>query len=471
MPTPAGARFASNLVPSSLQPLRFAVTKAEASEYADAITDAITGAGKVIAGDLALGRINVEDVASTYLRDNSLSKLTGEIAAETTKRLQDGLAQAWDRGGSYDQMVAAVKDTFKDFSDTRAGMIAQTETNDAYNEARDKIATDAGMNEKAWETESGDPCPTCVENEDAGYIDIDEDFPSGDDAPTAHPNCFLGCTPILARRITSAIRRWYEGQICILRFACLPDLSVTPNHPILTRRGWVPAGRLNPGDDVAQCVRPPRPLLASMADPDFNEMEASIEQIFDAVSVSGGMASTCVPVTTEAFHGDVQSDAKVDIVWTAGAVRAYLANSKGTKEFSLRLGELRRVALHADGPLEKLSKASATTPHCIVSSLSAIGMKLSGQPGVGDELRGAVATLPKPGEIPSTDNSDTGDSDPFRDFKNAFASDVGFVKLLEVNVREFSGHVFNLSTASGLYLANTIVAHNCMCSLKYRKSS
>jgi hypothetical protein len=28
-----------------------------------------------------------------------------------------------------------------------------------------------------------------MENVDAGFIGIDEEFPSGDLAPTAHPNC------------------------------------------------------------------------------------------------------------------------------------------------------------------------------------------------------------------------------------------------------------------------------------------
>lgn len=46
-----------------------------------------------------------------------------------------------------------------------------------------------GLYEKRWETD-GDPCPICQENEDAGWILADEAFPSGDDEPLAHPNCY-----------------------------------------------------------------------------------------------------------------------------------------------------------------------------------------------------------------------------------------------------------------------------------------
>jgi hypothetical protein len=51
------------------------------------------------------------------------------------------------------------------------------------------MARSAGLNEKSWETESGNPCEVCLANVDDGWIDIDDTFSSGDDAPTAHPGC------------------------------------------------------------------------------------------------------------------------------------------------------------------------------------------------------------------------------------------------------------------------------------------
>lgn len=184
-----GNRFASSVMPSSLAPLRFAVTPGETSAYDAAMTDAILGAAKTIAKDLQIGLIKSDDFAAKYLRENSLSKLTGNLAAETTQRLRDSIAKAWDAGGSKEQVVDAIKGTFDDFSETRAATIARTETADAYNQARVDIGKDAGFNEKSWETESGDPCPICEANEAQGYIDIDDDFDSGDSEPTAHPNC------------------------------------------------------------------------------------------------------------------------------------------------------------------------------------------------------------------------------------------------------------------------------------------
>lgn len=186
--TPEAKQFAATLLPESMSPLRFAVTADETSDYESAIASAIAGAAETVARELATESTLSETAASRYLRDNSLTKLTGELQAETVDQLRGALADAWQQGGSYTQMVDAVKETFESFSEVRAGMIAQTESNDAYNWGRVELASSAGFEEKAWDPD-GNACPVCLDNVDAGWIGIDEEFPSGDDAPTAHPNC------------------------------------------------------------------------------------------------------------------------------------------------------------------------------------------------------------------------------------------------------------------------------------------
>lgn len=179
-----GILYAQHVIPVSIHAMRFPPDQAERDEYASAIGATVRGAVGTIKGSLLSG----EDAAGRYLRDHSLMRLTGDIAPTTVKRLRDAVADAWDKGGSYNQIVSAIQDTFQEFSDYRAGMIAQTEVNDAYNLGRMATATAAGMTEKAWDPD-GEACPICLGNVDAGWIDIEADFPSGDAAPTAHPNC------------------------------------------------------------------------------------------------------------------------------------------------------------------------------------------------------------------------------------------------------------------------------------------
>ena len=177
--------FASALLPRSLQPLSFAATRAEENEYNSAITDLISAAAKSLDASAAVG----EDFAGQYLRSNSLSKLTGGLNNTSIDRLQNAIGDAWDKGGSYDQIVQAITDTFDDFSDTRAGLIAQTEANDAYNAGRASVAASLDMDEKRWDPDGEACAEICQPNADQGWIPIDEDFQSGDDAPTGHPNC------------------------------------------------------------------------------------------------------------------------------------------------------------------------------------------------------------------------------------------------------------------------------------------
>lgn len=184
-----GKRFADSLVPVSLQPLRFPTSGAEDLAFTAAITQLIQGASVTLAQEVSAGEIDAPNIASQYLRDNSLSKLTGKLSTTTTSRLQDAIADAWDAGGSYDQIVGAIKDTFEDFSEKRAGLIARTEAADAYNEGRAATAQRMGLKQKSWETESGDPCPICIGNEEQGWIGSSELFDSEDAAPTAHVNC------------------------------------------------------------------------------------------------------------------------------------------------------------------------------------------------------------------------------------------------------------------------------------------
>jgi hypothetical protein len=178
-----GMLYAHTILPTSIHPLRFPVTSIETEEWNDVIREVIKGAAASIASGVV-----VDDAVSRWLRDNSLTKLTGDFSTTSINRLRDAVADAWDQGGSYNQIVKAIQDTFADFSDKRAGTIAQTEVNDAYNRGRIYTAAAAGFDQKAWDPD-GEACEICMANVDEGWIGIDEEFSSGDLAPTAHPNC------------------------------------------------------------------------------------------------------------------------------------------------------------------------------------------------------------------------------------------------------------------------------------------
>jgi hypothetical protein len=458
-----GTLYAHTILPTSIAPLRFPVTAIETEEFNDAIREAIKGA----AAGLSAGTIAVDDAVSRWLRDNSLTRLTGDFSTTSVNRLRDAVADAWDQGGSFDQIVKAIQDTFADFSDRRAGVIAQTEVNDAYNRGRMYTAVQAGFDQKAWDPD-GEACAVCMENVDAGFIGIDDEFPSGDLAPTAHPNCFLAGTVISAGGITGSSIREYEGEVVILRITNMNDTAVTPNHPILTRGGWRAAGSLQVGDYIAQCIAPSK--AAILLDPNDHYIEARIEQIPDSLFMAGGMSAEGVPVSSEAFHGDIGSNGKVDIVRTAGSFpRSWTDGVENGEYNSLGLRHSKRVAFLEQCAFLEMLEALSLSSDGIMGTGNLRTTGFGGHCGSSHYTGRASAALMESECSPLTENEATRNSGPLGDFQKALSCLVRLVKITSIEVRSFSGHVYNLETKDGIYFANSIITHNCDCSIDFQK--
>jgi Phage Mu protein F like protein len=183
----SGKTNAKKLVPDDV--VYFPASQSEESEYLLAMREAMEEARDVLAHDLGIPKPNTVGSISEYLREHSLTKLTGGLNETTVDRLRDAIATAYDEGGGFAEVVEAIRNTFDEFGEARAGMIAQTEVNAAYNASRHATAQEAGLDEKRWEPD-GDACEEiCMPNVDQDWIAIDDTFDSGDDAPPAHPNC------------------------------------------------------------------------------------------------------------------------------------------------------------------------------------------------------------------------------------------------------------------------------------------
>lgn len=183
-------RLALSLIPDSFQPLSFALTAAEKNDWADVINTAIDRAAKQLADEIDSAEVIGATFQAQYLREHSMERLAKDIQPETVKQLRAAVVDAYTENAEYGTIVNAIQDAYAKMSSNRAELIAQTELNTAYNAARGELAARSGMNEKAWATESGDPCPICLDNEAAGWIPIEDAFPSGDQLPTAHPRCY-----------------------------------------------------------------------------------------------------------------------------------------------------------------------------------------------------------------------------------------------------------------------------------------
>lgn len=181
-------RAALDALPDGLLP--WAITDALRADYTKILEGTLKAGYQVLAADLdVVGQVS-DDAAAAYLRDHSLEKLTTGLDETTLDRLRNALADAYKEGADFDGLVEAVQSEYADFTDSRAETIAQTEMNSAYNTARKQLGIDMGFNMKSWAMDGPDPCLVCIENALAGWIPMDDMFPSGDDIPVAHPNCY-----------------------------------------------------------------------------------------------------------------------------------------------------------------------------------------------------------------------------------------------------------------------------------------
>jgi hypothetical protein len=344
-------------------------------------------------------------------------------------------------------------------------------------------------------------------------------------APPVHPRCLVAGAIVRAPSdVRAATERWYTGEIVEIRTESGAVLTVTPNHPILTTRGWVAAGELHEGGDVVRCPDPER--MAKAINPDDHDVPARIEDVFRAFRGPLGVCSRTVPTAPEDFHGD-GGGSEVCIVRTDRLLGDRLDTSLGEPltEGHLSEGAGPRDALTPDRLLAQVVERLGHAPNLGVCGLGIGPVLLRGsarrQQAIGGDLvadRHASRHEPSPNDeagdaVPLGDlvlrdtggiGSDRvgvgrqptlaggrslgprqpvtiGDRAPEStlpesvaqpDFANMEAGGrllarlVGHVRadrILECSRRSFVGHVYNLETAEGWYTANGIVTHNCRC--------
>jgi SPP1 gp7 family putative phage head morphogenesis protein len=128
--------------------------------------------------------------------DKSTGKLTENPDAKwaITEQTRDGIRSLVTQTVKGEISVLDLPDKLKEayaFSDSRAEMIARTEMRLANGQgALGGLIAAGNVSKKVWITQEDDSVSEeCEENADEGPIDIDDDFPSGDQTEPAHPNC------------------------------------------------------------------------------------------------------------------------------------------------------------------------------------------------------------------------------------------------------------------------------------------
>ena len=324
--------------------------------------------------------------------------------------------------------------------------------------------------------------------------------------PPRHVNCLTGDANIAAAGVAATSVRRYDGNLFVITTAAGNQISCTPNHPILTPNGWVPARAVNEIGYVIRAVDSERRGVSNL---DGENMPTVLHEIAEAFGDSGKMLSVPVPTTAEDFHGDGMNGEVAVIrayrhLWDR--MQANTFNQLDGRPFNLRYPRKRAPislrALHFF--LHRYFTAFCGNMRR-ADLVSALGL---GHAFPFDAFRFATVSQFNPSGFKAWPNDDIRNVKDSGEFFNAFtgsvfadqpfnvnvdnagprgntslghssidnvATDVqlgrdlmagksGVVeldKIANIDVNSFHGNIYNLETVGGWYVANGIITHNC----------
>ena len=335
----------------------------------------------------------------------------------------------------------------------------------------------------------------------------------------AHPNCVLPGTRCIAPGgIVTGIRAKFSGPIVEIVFSNGSRLSVTPNHMLLTPYGFAPAYLLCEGDDVFYCPDFER-IIAN--DPNYNGQPVLIENIIESLAESSCVATRCMPVSPEDIHGDGWfCNGDIDIIransFLQNTSKPFLPQHLGTNSFnssgmalfdffSLRsLAQvLHRAAHTADSIMGGLRLPSdffftearyfnfldftyrsgfnapsyeGTSNRIPVNTKFSSNINIQGSRFIKPNgLVNVEASLFSPGKPLRFGYASSGNPslnkalanrlgiypELFGNFIHGHSGLIALNKIIDIRIKEFSGHVYDLQTSTSLYVCNGILSSNC----------
>jgi hypothetical protein len=433
-------------------------------------------------------------LAFRRLSDGARLKL-GDVLNGTPKTgqsVRDMLLSAMNEGQGALKTARQLRNKFREIDGYDWQRLARTETSFALNAGTQAEYLERGYRIPATET--------------GAMIDL----------PPYHPNCLLPGTRIAAEGIAGHLRGYYRGPAVELTLSNGNRLAVTANHLILTPDGFVRAASLNNGSNV---VCSTGSEWVTGANPHDDQIPPLVENVFDAALEALSVPPASVPLAAEDVHGDgAFMDGQVDIVpadgflvnayesalieqlldlhFEGGATNVlYLASSGYATPmlFALALATDCRVS-RPDHPLSRLKAhivrdkllrfLAGTNTNTSVDQgapddttvetvslrqvLNALACGVSGDNVVWDNN----ACLPCGLGLGADHNTSTGQithdarsrrPNRARDGRGAFSGPIAVCQVVDVRQFEFSGHVYDLQTFSSLYIANGVLASNCVC--------
>ncbi len=207
---------------------------------------------------------------------------------------------------------------------------------------------------------------------------------------TGHPGtevmCFTGSARIAPLGLHRSISYRYVGEVVEVALADGINITMTPNHPVLTKTGWKPAGIIDETDELFHhCVE--NNFISSFGNPQVSEAYPRAEDIH---RFSGGVTNPnwSSPRIVDLHGNPGGRDEKIEIVDIPSILRDNLESKfcKVFADFGLKLPDLCRIAflLPTLGGSDLASPGSTGFAGHFIGALRQISLFLGGQFGHSD---------------------------------------------------------------------------------------
>jgi len=345
-------------------------------------------------------------------------------------------------------------------SKSRAALIARDQTNKFNGNLNQLRQTNVGITQYRWQTSLDERVrPTHRSKEGKVF--------SWDDPPadTGHPGQDINCVPedasVSLHALTKkAYRRWFSGELTKIVSEAEEHLYTTPNHPVLTLRGWIPAHLVKVGDYLVETTgkhfdgRVENPQCRNTK---AKEMFRTLREVGLHHRITGGASR---------FHGDSAGE-DVDVI----EVHRRLMHKGQTKSLELIDQDPLTIADKSRTASGHVSTDGIALPFSTDSCISLLNpsepLSRRGIPHAKYHGFTSTTSLNTALDQNSTDHSPT-DTESFSDGQLARAilitpDDYIFRKVKAVVRSPWSGWVHNFETITGWFSSVNLVIHNCRC--------
>lgn len=397
-------------------------------------------------------------------------------------KIQQTVKQGLINGVAYNKQVDALKSTF-DNSYTNALRVVHTEGNRNQNAAAywqtQQSAKQVPL-KRRWLATRDDRTRDRHIELDGQVVGVNEPFklngmsamyPGDFGEPSMDINCFPGFVNVGYAKAERAYRRYYEGAVLSFETSKHIKFTVTPNHPVLTKKGWVAAKLIGAGDDIV-CMRFGE--FGNVRKGNINNKPTMFTKVFDLISIAG--SSKRVSNARKQFHGD-WFDSDVDVVFVTSKLwnRIKASIFKHVNKIKFTSADILESGLSCDCFSGEFGISPLRSTNSIMSFFrksKPFFWRAFGHP----KIHGFTpVSWSDPTLFNDSRDNISGNREHRSKRLDRFSRAVETDKVISVDRSDFSGHVYNLQTFSNWYIVSNndiknndsvgVVVHNCRCAV------